>query len=83
MKTKKNKWTYYGLGFVLILILFSLCSCSTNDDLEDCGCTKATYVRLVINNHLVTQVQSLENVDCQDEGSQDIDNTHYYTIKCN
>ena len=79
---KQDKYIYYGIAFVSLIILLSLCSCSTNDDLDDCGCTKTTYTRLVINNHLTTQIQSVDAIDCQDEGSQDIDNTHYYTIRC-
>ena len=79
MKTKNIK---YGIAFVLLFVLLSLCSCSTNDDLDDCGCTKTTYVKLVVNNHLVTQVVSVQAIDCHDEGSEDIDNTHYYTIRC-
>ena len=67
----------------LLPVLILLLGCSTNDDLDDCGCTKTTYVILVINNHLTTQVQSVNAIDCQDEGSEDIDNTHYYTIRCN
>ena len=78
----KGSRIMFGIAFVLLFILLSLFGCSTNDDLDDCGCTKTTYTRLVINNHLTTQIQSVENIDCQDEGSQDIDNTHYYTIRC-
>jgi hypothetical protein len=82
MKANKKNFIIYGLLFVLVAILLSLFSCESPEDMNDCGCTKTTYVRLVVNNHLTTQVESFERIDCEDEGSKDIDNTHYYTISC-
>ena len=78
MKTLKQSF----IVLAIVTLIFIASSCSTNDDLEECGCTKTTYEIYVANNHLNFRVVSIENIDCQDEGSEDIDNTHYYTINC-
>lgn len=66
-----------------LLPLLLLIGCSTDDLTDECGCTKTTYERYVENNHLTFSAVSTIDVPCQDEGSEDIDNTRFYTIRCN
>ena len=67
---------------LLIIALFTVIGCSIDDELDDCGCVKTTYVVLAINNHLVNQIESVESVVCQDEGSEDLNGNRYFTIRC-
>ena len=68
----------------LAILVLSI-SCSSDDDIEDlggCGCVKTTYERLVMDGSLTIRPISREDVPCQPEGSENIDNVHYYTIGC-
>ena len=78
---KRLKQSFVLLAIITLIFIAS--SCESPEDMNDCGCTKTTYEIYVANNHLNFREVSSERVDCEDEGSQDIDNTHYYTIKCN
>jgi len=65
----------------LIVILIFIIGCSTDDD-DYCACTKTIYKTVVENNHLTFKTISIEDVECQDESTGDLDGSKHYRIKC-
>ena len=72
---KANRNIFKGLVFVGLIILLSLCSCSTNDA-DDCGCIRTVY------EMSTDKIIDTKDYGCSGNDSGVYSDTQYWIVKC-